>query len=317
MLIEQQLQVWEDGYSQEELDYMGIPDGVPVIEGLPDLLWRKTGGLVPEGIKSWKIFHGWMGWVTAIVTLPLTLYLLLISFMVMVIAQFPYEIWWCYQAAALRWYPTARFTPVKGADRERRKELCLAKARIKTKRVQAEAAERARSYAIALEEARMHKRIAEAQARQAEEDRLRKEAEVKAVAKALAEEEAAARLVKLKKELRDPTYWKRKVGRGIPFEKAVLRLFAMKGYKGTMTTTTGDGGVDLVLEKDGERTIVQCKAYTGAIGVAHVRELAGIMKEHPDAKEFMLVAIHGFSQGAHRVANLNGIKLYSIMKDHI
>lgn len=40
-----------------------------------------------------------------------------------------------------------------------------------------------------------------------------------------------------------------------------------------MTKASGDGGVDLILLKDGIKTAVQCKRYSGNVGVSAIQEV--------------------------------------------
>lgn len=63
------------------------------------------------------------------------------------------------------------------------------------------------------------------------------------------------------------------------FEMLVGEAFRRKGY--TVSETGGggaDGGVDLVLRKDGEKFLVQCKQWKALkVGVTTIRELYGVM----------------------------------------
>ncbi len=63
------------------------------------------------------------------------------------------------------------------------------------------------------------------------------------------------------------------------FEMLVGEAFRRRGY--TVTETGGggaDGGVDLVLRKDGEKFLVQCKQWKAyKVGVTTIRELYGVM----------------------------------------
>ncbi len=63
------------------------------------------------------------------------------------------------------------------------------------------------------------------------------------------------------------------------FEMLVGEGFRLQGYAVRENSHGGpDGGVDLVLEKNGETTLVQCKQWKAfRVGVAVVRELYGVM----------------------------------------
>jgi restriction system protein len=63
------------------------------------------------------------------------------------------------------------------------------------------------------------------------------------------------------------------------FEMLVGEAFRQKGFAVTETGGGGaDGGVDLVLARDGEKFLVQCKQWKAfKVGVSVVRELYGVM----------------------------------------
>ena len=62
------------------------------------------------------------------------------------------------------------------------------------------------------------------------------------------------------------------------FEALVGEAFRRKGYTVTETASGADGGIDLVLEKEGETFLVQCKQWKAyKVGVSTVRELYGVM----------------------------------------
>jgi len=62
------------------------------------------------------------------------------------------------------------------------------------------------------------------------------------------------------------------------FEALVGEAFRRKGYTVTETASGADGGIDLVLKKEGETFLVQCKQWKAyKVGVTTVRELYGVM----------------------------------------
>lgn len=63
------------------------------------------------------------------------------------------------------------------------------------------------------------------------------------------------------------------------FELLVAEAFRRKGFKVLENGGGGpDGGIDLILQRDGKKSIVQCKRWrTLSIGVSHIRELYGVM----------------------------------------
>jgi restriction system protein len=69
------------------------------------------------------------------------------------------------------------------------------------------------------------------------------------------------------------------------FESLVGVAFQRQGYRVVESATEGpDGGVDHLLQKDGQTTVVQCKQWrVYSVGVSVVRELFGVMTaEHAD-----------------------------------
>lgn len=62
------------------------------------------------------------------------------------------------------------------------------------------------------------------------------------------------------------------------FEQLSHEIFRQRGYWVTETPSGADGGVDLVLEKNGLKTFVQCKQWkVQKVGVKVIRELYGVM----------------------------------------
>lgn len=84
---------------------------------------------------------------------------------------------------------------------------------------------------------------------------------------------------------------------GQEFESEMENLFSELGYKVVRTPCSGDGGVDLILEKDGEKTIVQCKAYKHKVGPEPVRALWGVMDDN-NADKALFIALSGFTKGS-------------------
>jgi restriction system protein len=63
------------------------------------------------------------------------------------------------------------------------------------------------------------------------------------------------------------------------FERQVAEVYRQRGYSVEETGGGGaDGGVDLILHRNGQKTIVQCKRWrTYKVGVKPIRELYGVM----------------------------------------
>ena len=79
---------------------------------------------------------------------------------------------------------------------------------------------------------------------------------------------------------------------GWDFEEEVAKVFRLNGYKAKVTKKTGDGGIDILMYKDGEKIIAQCKHYTSPVAVSVARELNGI-KEDFKADKLILIASSG------------------------
>ena len=108
------------------------------------------------------------------------------------------------------------------------------------------------------------------------------------------------------KKLRD--FWMSLSGTG--FERELGILYEQFGYQVESTPTSGDEGVDLVLIKDGKKTIVQCKAHKAPVGPAIVRELYGSMVAS-GADNAILACTGGFTRGVWEFADGKPIELIS------
>jgi hypothetical protein len=82
---------------------------------------------------------------------------------------------------------------------------------------------------------------------------------------------------------------------GWEFEEEAARVFRLNGYKAEVTKKTGDGGIDILMYKNGKKIIVQSKHYTKPVGVSVARELNGI-KDDFGADELFLIASSGITE---------------------
>jgi len=72
------------------------------------------------------------------------------------------------------------------------------------------------------------------------------------------------------------------------FEMLVGEAFRRRGFRVQETTGGPDGGVDLILEKDGSKHLVQCKHWkTRQVGVKPIRELFGVMTAEGAASGYL------------------------------
>lgn len=75
------------------------------------------------------------------------------------------------------------------------------------------------------------------------------------------------------------------------FELLVGEAFRQRGYAVEETVPGPDGGVDLVLRKDGEKFLVQCKQWRALkVSVTVVRELYGVMAAQGAAGGFVVTS---------------------------
>jgi restriction system protein len=87
------------------------------------------------------------------------------------------------------------------------------------------------------------------------------------------------------------------------FEQLVGEAYRRQGYAIEETGQGGaDGGVDLLLRKDGATTLVQCKQWRSRqVGVSVVREMHGLMHHH-GAAAVKIVCTGVFSSDCYRFA---------------
>jgi restriction system protein len=105
------------------------------------------------------------------------------------------------------------------------------------------------------------------------------------------------------------------------FEVLVGEGFRLQGYEVSETGGGGaDGGVDLVLRKDREKYLVQCKQWKAfKVGVTVVRELYGVMAAHGAAGGFVVTSgrftdeAKAFADGRN-IRLVDGPKLFGMIK---
>lgn len=94
------------------------------------------------------------------------------------------------------------------------------------------------------------------------------------------------------------------------FEKVVAQVYRKQGY--TVTRRGGanpDGGIDLVIEKDGQRSAIQCKQWkTWNVGVKAVREFLGALTDAGIPKG-VFITLGGYTGEAKQLAEKHGIEM--------
>ena len=99
---------------------------------------------------------------------------------------------------------------------------------------------------------------------------------------------------------------------GWQFEEEVAKIFILNGYKATVTKGSGDGGVDIIVEREGYKAIVQCKHYRNPVPPEPIRALWGC-KDDFQADEVILVASSGITQsGADFISNKPNFRVLNL-----
>ncbi|WP_041749706.1 restriction endonuclease [Brevibacillus brevis] len=95
---------------------------------------------------------------------------------------------------------------------------------------------------------------------------------------------------------------------GLQFEQYLGLLFRSQGFKAEVTRASGDFGADLILQKNGTKTVVQAKRYSKNVGIEAIQQVVGAMK-HYDALGSWVVTNRDFTDAAYKLAASNGVKL--------
>jgi len=103
---------------------------------------------------------------------------------------------------------------------------------------------------------------------------------------------------------------------GTDFEILLYRLFEAMKYSVQKTGKTGDQGGDLIINKDGQRIIVQAKRHTGSVNNSAIQEAVAAQKFYDCAKA-MVVTNSEFTSSAIVLGKLNGVEMVSgkILRD--
>lgn len=95
---------------------------------------------------------------------------------------------------------------------------------------------------------------------------------------------------------------------GEAFEHFVANLLTRQGYTVEMLGSSGDGGGDIIAERGGERTAIQCKRYSSAVGRRAISDAVGVMRLHRCTRS-MAVTSNYFTEGAIELARANDTTL--------
>lgn len=97
---------------------------------------------------------------------------------------------------------------------------------------------------------------------------------------------------------------------GKTFEKYLEILFWKQGYKVERTVYIGDYGADLVVSKDGVKTVVQAKRFKGNVGIKAVQEAVAAKGYYGCAKA-MVVTNSSYTKPAVALAEANDVELWN------
>jgi HJR/Mrr/RecB family endonuclease len=96
---------------------------------------------------------------------------------------------------------------------------------------------------------------------------------------------------------------------GDQFECFTADLFRAMGHQAVVLGGAGDQGVDVIVNRCGERVAVQCKNHKRPVGNRPVQEVYAGAKHHR-CVEACVVAPAGYTRGAIALASSTGVSLY-------
>jgi restriction system protein len=96
---------------------------------------------------------------------------------------------------------------------------------------------------------------------------------------------------------------------GKDFESKMALVFQRKGYRVEQTPYAGDWGADLVLSKDGQRTVVQVKRWTRRVSPKAVQEVVAAKAKYA-CERAMVVTNSFFTEAATELARVNKVELW-------
>ena len=97
---------------------------------------------------------------------------------------------------------------------------------------------------------------------------------------------------------------------GEEFEIYIGELFKKLGYKIVVTKVSGDQGIDVIVQKGGIKTGIQCKRYTNKVSNSAIQEaVAG--KAQYGLDKVMVITTNYFTKSAIELANSNNVVLWN------
>ena len=100
---------------------------------------------------------------------------------------------------------------------------------------------------------------------------------------------------------------------GYQFENFVALLFSHFGYRTIITPSSGDQGIDVIAEKEGEKVGIQAKCYSNVVSNGAIQEVsAGVV--HYKCSKGIVVTNNNFTKSAIALADSNQIILWNRQK---
>lgn len=96
---------------------------------------------------------------------------------------------------------------------------------------------------------------------------------------------------------------------GKEFEKVLDVCFRKLGYGVRLTSDSQDYGADLIVYKDGLKTVVQAKRKKNPVGINAVQEVVSAIR-HYKADKAMVITNNYFTTNAYNLARSNEIELW-------
>lgn len=100
---------------------------------------------------------------------------------------------------------------------------------------------------------------------------------------------------------------------GYEFEGYLKGLFNLLGYTTIQTALSGDQGADLIISKDGEKTVVQAKKYNEKVPNKAIQEIVAA-KNHYKANKAIVITNSSFTKSAIDLALSNNVELWDGLK---
>jgi len=102
------------------------------------------------------------------------------------------------------------------------------------------------------------------------------------------------------------------------FEMYVAEMFRRLGYRAEAVGKSHDGGIDVIIEKDGEKSYVQCKKFiTSKVTVGNVRDFYGALVDKLASGQGYFITTNTFTLEARQFAEDKPIELidgFSLVK---